>query len=88
VQDGAIHDEGRVNFLRDHIGAAERALADGAPLKGYFVWSLMDNWEWASGYTLRYGITYTDFATQKRIMKDSALWYRDFIKQQTQQKQL
>lgn len=82
VKDGAVHDPGRVDFLRDHFAAAEHALTDGAPLKGYFVWSLMDNWEWASGFTLRYGITYTDFATQKRIMKDSARWYQQFIRQQ------
>lgn len=80
VEGGTIHDPGRVQFLKDHFAAADKALADGAPLKGYFVWSLMDNWEWASGYTLRYGITYTDFATQKRIMKDSARWYQAFIK--------
>ncbi len=83
VDDGAIHDSGRVDFLRDHFAAAEKAIEQGVKLKGYFVWSLMDNWEWASGYTLRYGISYTDFASQKRMMKDSAIWYRDFIKSQT-----
>jgi beta-glucosidase len=79
--DGRVHDAGRVRFLQQHFAQAARAIQDGVPLKGYFVWSLMDNFEWASGYTLRYGITYVDFATQQRILKDSARWYSAFIRQ-------
>ncbi|TFH04605.1 MAG: glycosyl hydrolase family protein, partial [Spirochaetales bacterium] len=74
-----IHDAGRVRFLNEHFEQAARLLDDGAPLRGYFVWSLMDNFEWAAGYSIRYGIYYTDYKTQERIPKDSALWYRDFI---------
>jgi beta-glucosidase len=75
-----VHDSGRVRFLSDHFEQADRAVRDGVPLRGYFVWSLMDNFEWASGYTLRYGICYTDFETQERIMKDSAYWYQAYIR--------
>ena len=81
AEDGRIHDTGRIEFLEAHLAEAARAIEDGVPLKGYFVWSLMDNFEWAQGYTLRYGITYVDYVTQARIMKDSAYWYRDFVSQ-------
>jgi len=74
-----IHDTGRVQFLKDHFAQAARAIQDGIPLKGYFVWSFMDNFEWAQGYHLRYGLHYVDYKTQQRTPKDSALWYRDFI---------
>ena len=77
--DGAVHDEGRCRFLQAHIAQAARALEQGVPLRGYFCWSLLDNFEWSKGYTIRYGITYVDYATQTRTLKDSALWYRDFI---------
>ncbi|MBI5958114.1 MAG: beta-glucosidase [Chloroflexi bacterium] len=79
--DGAVHDADRVEFLQAHFNQAARAIDTGIPLKGYFVWSLLDNFEWSQGYTLRYGITYIDYATQRRIVKDSGLWYRDFISQ-------
>jgi len=77
--DGQVHDAARVQFLRDHFAQAARAIEAGVPLNGFFVWSLMDNFEWSKGYSLRYGITYIDFGTQQRIIKDSGLWYRDFI---------
>lgn len=77
--DGQIHDAGRVAFIQAHFAQAARALAAGIPLRGYFVWSLLDNFEWAAGYTLRYGIAYTDYTTQQRIPKDSFLWYQDFL---------
>ena len=79
-KDGRVHDPQRVKYLQAHFEQAERALQDGLPLKGYFVWSLMDNFEWAFGYTKRFGIIYTDYLTQKRIFKDSARWYQDFVK--------
>ncbi len=69
--DGFIHDEQRTAYLRQHFEQAQRAIADGVPLKGYFVWSLMDNFEWACGYNARFGVVYVDYPTQKRIIKDS-----------------
>jgi len=62
------------------LAQAHRALQDGAPLKGYFVWSFLDNFEWGFGYTKRFGIVYVDYPTQKRIVKDSGKWYANFIK--------
>ena len=81
VVDGHIDDVDRVMYLRNYVGQFRRSVAEGYPLKGYFLWSLMDNFEWADGYTKRFGIHYVDFATQKRTPKLSALWYREVIKQ-------
>ena len=72
AEDGHIHDGKRVDYLRDHIRAARDAIAEGVPLHGYFVWSLLDNFEWSHGYTPRFGVVRTDYATQARIPKDSA----------------
>jgi len=77
--DGRVHDPERTAYLESHIGAVLRAAADGAPVSGYFVWSLLDNFEWAHGYSKRFGIVYVDYPTQRRIPKQSALWYRDMI---------
>jgi beta-glucosidase len=74
---GAVHDGGRVAYLRDHLDAARQAIAEGVPLGGYFVWSLLDNFEWAEGYSKRFGLVYVDFETQRRTPKDSARWYAD-----------
>jgi len=79
--DGHVHDPGRIAFLRDHLAAAGDAIAASVNLKGYFVWSLLDNFEWAWGYAKRFGIVYVDYATQRRIPKDSAFWYREVIGQ-------
>ena len=79
VQNGQVHDADRLDYLRTHIQACHQALTKGVPLKGYFAWSLMDNFEWASGYAKRFGLIHVDFATQKRTLKDSALWYRSFL---------
>ncbi|WP_046470602.1 GH1 family beta-glucosidase [Allosalinactinospora lopnorensis] len=73
--DGAVHDPRRVSYLDQHVRAAHAALAAGAPVKGYFVWSLLDNFEWAYGYRERFGIIYVDYDTQRRIVKDSGRWY-------------
>jgi len=78
---GRIDDADRVMYLRNYVGQFHRAVAEGYPLKGYFLWSLMDNFEWADGYTKRFGIHYTDFKTQQRIPKLSAAWYREVIRQ-------
>jgi beta-glucosidase len=77
--DGQVHDERRVSYLRDHFAAARRAIDAGVPLAGYFIWSLMDNFEWAKGYTQRFGIVWVDYPTQQRIPKDSALWYQQVM---------
>ena len=69
--DGAVHDPERVDYLHGHLGAAADAIADGADIRGYFAWSLLDNFEWALGYSKRFGIVYVDYATQERIVKDS-----------------
>src|SRR4029078_2084837 len=66
-------------YLRNYITQFHRALTEGYPLKGYFLWSLMDNFEWADGYSKRFGIHYVDFETQKRIPKLSAAWYNEVI---------
>jgi beta-glucosidase len=70
-----------VRFLHDHVVAAHSALRAGVNLKGYEVWSLLDNFEWTAGYSKRFGIVYVDYPTQRRIPKRSALWYRDVIRQ-------
>lgn len=77
--DGRVNDPRRTVFLHDHFTAAADAIAAGVPLKGYFVWSLMDNFEWAFGYTKRFGLVYVDYATQARVLKDSARWFQRVI---------
>lgn len=77
--DCRIEDTQRIHYLREHFAQAWRALQVGVPLKGYFVWSLMDNFEWSHGYTKRFGLIYVDFKTQERRMKRSAHWYRQVI---------
>ncbi len=72
---GRVRDPRRTAYLHDHILAARRAIDEDVPLAGYFVWSLMDNFEWAHGYSVRFGITYVDYATQERTIKDSGRWY-------------
>jgi beta-glucosidase len=79
--DGMVHDPRRVNYYHTHFAAAHRAIQEGVPLKGYFAWSLMDNFEWGEGYRKRFGIVYVDYATQQRIPKDSARWFAGVIQQ-------
>jgi beta-glucosidase len=83
LENGRVHDAERTDYVRRHIDAVERAMAQGVDVRGFFVWSLFDNFEWALGYSKRFGIVHVDYATQQRILKDSALWYRDFIRQRT-----
>lgn len=78
--DGKVHDPARIDFLQDYLAALSRALTDGVDIRGYFHWSLMDNFEWARGYDERFGLIYVDYATQRRIPKDSAQWYREIIR--------
>ncbi|HEY0719492.1 MAG TPA: GH1 family beta-glucosidase [Streptosporangiaceae bacterium] len=75
--DGAVEDPERIAYLHGHLDAARRAIADGVPLRGYFAWSLMDNFEWAHGYSKRFGLVFVDYGTQRRIPKRSAAWYAE-----------
>jgi beta-glucosidase len=75
VENGQVHDPKRIEYLRQHFSAAHDAIGAGVALKGYFVWSLMDNFEWAFGYDSRFGLAYVDFTTQQRVLKDSGYWY-------------
>jgi len=77
--DGKVHDAARIDFTERHLVELRRALADGVPIEAYFHWSFIDNFEWAHGYKHRFGLIYCDYPTQRRILKDSALWYRDVI---------
>jgi beta-glucosidase len=77
--DGQVHDPRRLNYVREHLTQARLAMDDGVDLRGYFVWSLLDNFEWAHGYSKRFGLTYVDYATQQRIIKDSGKWYAQVI---------
>jgi len=76
---GVIPDWERLSYLQGHFDAAHRAIAEGVDLRGYFVWSLLDNFEWTFGFSKRFGLIACDFATQQRRMKQSALWYRQVI---------
>ncbi|MCX5195458.1 GH1 family beta-glucosidase [Streptomyces sp. NBC_00249] len=76
---GRVRDTERIAYLRTHLAAVHRAIADGADVRGYFLWSLLDNFEWAHGYSKRFGIVHVDFATQRRTPKDSARWYAEVV---------
>ena len=80
--DGSVLDPERRDYLERYITAVGRALEAGAPVKGYFVWTLLDNFEWAWGYWKRFGLVYVDFPTLERVPKESFAWYRDFIARQ------
>jgi beta-glucosidase len=80
-EDGTVDDTDRIAFLDGHIRALGAAVAEGAPVAGYYVWSLLDNFEWAEGYTKRFGLVHVDFETQRRTPKASYRWYRDQIAQ-------
>ncbi|HEV7974948.1 GH1 family beta-glucosidase [Amycolatopsis sp.] len=74
-----VHDDARVSYLKDHLRACASAIAQGVPLKGYFAWSLLDNFEWSYGYAQRFGLVHVDYETQERTLKDSARWYAAVI---------
>jgi beta-glucosidase len=78
--EGLVHDPERVRYLHQHLAAAGRAVADGVNLAGYYVWSLLDNFEWGWGYQKRFGIIFVDFGTQRRIVKSSARFYADVVR--------
>jgi len=77
LRDGAVEDPDRTAYLRTHLAEARRAIADGVKLRGYFCWSLLDNFEWAFGYSKRFGLVYVDFPTQRRVVKASGRFFRD-----------
>jgi beta-glucosidase len=79
--DGRVHDERRTDFLKRHLAEIRRAMEQGADVRGYFHWSLMDNFEWGFGFTLHFGLVHTDYQSYRRTPKDSALWYRACIKE-------
>jgi beta-glucosidase len=79
TEDGRVHDYERIEYIKEHLKAIARFIEEGGNLKGYFVWSLLDNFEWAHGYSKRFGIVYVDYETQRRILKDSAFWYKEVI---------
>ena len=81
-----VHDAARTSYITRHIAAMAEAMRQGVRMEGYMVWSLMDNFEWASGYAKRFGIVHVDYDTQVRTLKDSALWYRDFLQGQHAQR--
>lgn len=75
-----VHDNDRIEYIKKHFSSAEKAIKAGVNLKGYYLWSLLDNFEWTYGYSKRFGLVYVDFKTQERVLKDSALWYSEFLK--------
>jgi beta-glucosidase len=81
--DGEVDDQPRIDFLRSYTAAMFDAIRDGADVRGYFVWSLLDNFEWGAGYTQRFGLVYVDYPTLERIPKASFRWYAQFIKTAT-----
>ena len=79
--DGEVDDQDRLSYIKRHLDMVLKAVEIGVPVKGYFVWSMMDNFEWAHGYSKRFGIVYVDYKTQKRIIKSSGKWYQKFIRE-------
>ena len=78
--DGKVHDAPRIDFLQRYLLALQRAARDGVDIRGYFHWTILDNFEWAEGYKHRFGLIHVDYSTQKRTLKDSARWYREVIR--------
>ncbi len=78
-RDGKVHDVQRIDFIARYLSEYKRAIHDGVDARGYFIWSITDNFEWAHGYKQRFGIIFVDYATGERIPKDSAYWYKEVI---------
>ena len=79
IENGAVSDTMRLDYISTHLSVAADLIAENYPLRGYFAWSLMDNYEWAEGYSMRFGIVHVDYDTQVRTIKQSGYWYRDLI---------
>ena len=80
VVDGEVDDVERLSYIQEHVAATLAARAEGAPVRGYFVWSLFDNFEWGRGYAMRFGIVHIDFETQQRLVKASGRWYSELAR--------
>jgi beta-glucosidase len=79
-EDGSVHDEKRIGYIREYLDGVSRAVQEGIPVLGYQYWSLTDNFEWAEGYAPRFGLIYVDYETKKRIIKDSGYAYAEIIR--------
>ena len=79
VEGGVVNDQARIEFLQRYLTEVRQAMREGVKVKGYFVWSLLDNFEWTFGFNKRFGLVYTDFADGRRVPKASAFWYRELI---------
>ena len=79
LEENSVHDSERIQFFKDYLANVLKAKNEGVPVKGYFIWSLTDNFEWSEGYQPRFGLVHVDFNTQKRTVKDSGYWFRDFL---------
>jgi beta-glucosidase len=77
---GNVTDDRRIGYLKRYLAQVARAIQEGARIKGYFVWTLMDNFEWAYGFSKRFGIVYTDYDTQERVIKKSGSWYAEVVR--------
>lgn len=84
VEDGEVHDPRRIDYVREHLGEVAKVAADGVPVEAYFLWSLLDNFEWSHGYTKRFGIIHVDYETGARTPKDSAHWYAALLRSRPQ----
>lgn len=80
ITNGEINDQDRINYISSYLDQVLLAKKDGVPVNGYFIWSFLDNFEWAEGYIKRFGLVYVDYNTGKRILKKSAHWYKEFLK--------
>ncbi|MFK7860750.1 MAG: GH1 family beta-glucosidase [Granulosicoccus sp.] len=81
VKDGAVDDQPRIDYIDAHLTSACQSIEQGIPLRGYFAWSLMDNFEWAEGYAMRFGLVHVNYQTQQRTLKNSAHWYQNLVRQ-------
>ena len=77
--DGKVHDPNRIDYMHRYLKELKKASKEGVDIRGYFAWSILDNFEWAEGYNERFGLIYVDYQTQKRIPKDSYYWYNKLI---------
>jgi len=80
LANGRIHDKKRIQFFKDYLANVLKAKNEGVNISGYLVWTLMDNFEWAEGYHPRFGLVHVDFNTQQRTIKDSGLWFQEFLR--------
>jgi len=79
IKNGVIADDARIDYFQQHLQAVLKAKKEGVNIKGYFAWTLMDNFEWSEGYQVRFGLVHVDFKTQLRTIKNSGYWWRDFL---------